>query len=108
MRDGLTAEGREPNRQIAPREAVQVPHTPTRNSLGFGSNEYCELALETQARVLPNHTVTDRVGDLVAAKPEDVQARTGREQEPLRADLDANARRVVHRDGIRNELAVIG
>src|SRR5215212_12083868 len=62
-----TAEGREPDAEVAQGEAVQVPGAATRNLLGLGSQQSGELPLEAQPWVLPDDASADRVGDLVGS-----------------------------------------
>src|SRR4051794_20972579 len=58
-----TAEGREPDAEIAHGEAVQVPGAATRNLLGLGAQQSGELPFEVQPWVLPDDVSADCVGD---------------------------------------------
>jgi hypothetical protein len=62
-----TAEGREPNAEVAHGEAVQVPGAAARDLLGLGSEKPGELPLEAQPRVLLDDALADCIGYLVAA-----------------------------------------
>src|SRR4051812_11631116 len=57
-----TAEGREPNADVAQGEAVQVPGPTTRDLLGLGAEKPGELPLEAQPRVLPDDALADCLG----------------------------------------------
>ena len=65
--DTSTSEGREPNAQVAHREAMQVPGAATRDLPGLGSEKPGELPLEAQPRVLLDDALTDCIGYFVAA-----------------------------------------
>src|SRR5688500_6444517 len=67
-----STERRHPDAQVGQGEAMQVPRPATRYLLGLRAPHRGELALEAQPRELLNHAPADRVGDLVAARAEDV------------------------------------
>src|SRR4051812_4991632 len=81
--DTSTAEGREPDAQIAHGEAVQVPGAPARDLLGLGSEKPGELPLEAQPRVLLDDALADGIPVSVSMSPD------GREPRSRRRDYEA-------------------
>src|SRR3954454_5154323 len=105
---GSIAEGREPDTQVAQREAVQVPGAATRDLLGLGSQKPGELPPEAQPRVLLDDARSDRIGYLVAAQTEHIDGGAGGEEVGLSTGFEADAGGVMHGDRVRDELTIVG
>src|SRR5215470_5726857 len=85
-----STERRHPDAQVGDGEAVQIPRPAARDLLGLRAPQRGELALEPQPRELLDDAPADRVGDLVAARAEDVDCRAGGHEIGLGAGLEAD------------------
>src|SRR5215213_11320729 len=88
--DARSPERRHPDAQVGDGEAVQEPRPAARDLLGLRAPQRGEFALEAQPRELFDHAPADGVGDLVAARAEDVNCRAGGHEIGLGAGLKAD------------------